>query len=64
MLKISFAEDAEVFYKERYGVIRFICDQYITICTKVFPSQKVRDVCMLVYPENYHLITLAKESTK
>jgi len=64
MSKISFTEDVEVYYKHHFGVVRFVCEKYITVCTKVFPGQKVRDVCLLIYPENYHLVTLAKESTK
>lgn len=64
MSRISFSEGLEVYYKQHFGVVRFVSEKYITICTKVFPGQRVRDVCLLVYPENYHLVTLVKESEK
>jgi hypothetical protein len=64
MHKISFTEGVEVYYKHHFGVVRFVCEKYITVCTKAFPGQKVKDVCLLIYPENYHLVTLEKESTK
>lgn len=64
MSNISFYIGLEVYYKEIPGFVGFVCDQYITVCIKTFPNEKVRDVCLLVYPSQYHLITLKKESTK
>ncbi len=64
MSKISFVEGLEVCYKQMYGVVRFVCDEYITVCVRTFPNEKVRDVCLIVYPNQYSLVTLAKESTK
>lgn len=58
-----FVEGLEVEYKGQIGIIRFICDQYLTICVKKF-SEKNRDVCLLVYRDQYHKISLLKESIK
>ena len=64
MSKISFAEGLHVCYKQMYGVVRFVSNEYITVCVRTFPNEKVRDVCLVVYPNQFGLVTLAKESTK
>ena len=56
-------EGVEVLYNGIPGTIAFVCEQYVTVCVARFES-KVRDVCILVYPERYDRIKLAKESTK
>lgn len=58
-----FVEGLEVEYKGHIGTIRFICDQYVTVCVKKF-SERNRDVCLLVYREHYSNIKLLKESIK
>lgn len=63
MSKLTFCEGLDVYYNGHFGKIRFICNNYMTICIQSF-DEKVRDVCMLVYPDNYKLVTLAKESCK
>ena len=63
MPNISFSKGLEVYYEERYGVVDFICEQYITVCVRVM-NHKSRDVCILVYPDRFHLVKLAKESEK
>lgn len=64
MSKISFTEGLQVYYKELYGVVRFVSDQYITVCIRTFPNERVRDTCLVVYPDQLKNVTLAKESTK
>jgi hypothetical protein len=64
MSRISFSEGLEVYYKEMHGVVRFVCDQYITVCVRKFPEDRRRDVCLVVYPQDYCKVELAKESTK
>lgn len=64
MSKISFTEGLQVYYKGVYGVVRFVSDQYITVCIRTFPNERVRDTCLVVYPDQFKEITLAKESTK
>jgi hypothetical protein len=63
MTKISFTRGLEVYYDGMYGVVDFICEQYITVCVRKL-NHKSRDVCILVYPRNFHLVKLAKESEK
>jgi hypothetical protein len=53
----SFAEGLEVQYDKITGSIRFISTQYITICMRKF-GDKARDVCVLVYPEQWKDIQL------
>jgi len=64
MSKISFTEGLQVYYKGLFGVVDFVCDQYITVCVRKFPNERVRDVCLVVHPSDFGLVTLAKESTK
>jgi hypothetical protein len=64
MSRISFSEGVQVHYKQMFGIVRFVCDQYITVCVKTFPNERVRDVCLIVYPQQYHTISLVKESEK
>ena len=61
---MTFAEGLEVQYKEHIGTIRFICDSYATVCVTKFPNDRRRDVCILVYRNNFDQIKLLKESTK
>jgi hypothetical protein len=64
MSKISFTEGLEVYYKGMFGVVRFVSDVYVTICIRTFPKERVRDTCLVVYPDQLKYVTLAKESTK
>lgn len=61
---MTFAEGLEVRYKDHIGTIRFICDSYITMCISAFPEDKRRDVCILIYRNDYEHVKLLKESTK
>jgi len=63
MNNTGLVEGLEVLYRGIPGTVRFICEDYITVCIARFGS-KVRDVCILVYPERIADITLIKESTK
>lgn len=51
-------EGTEVYYNGMYGHVRYTCSQYMTICIKEFPNERVRDVCLIVYPAQYHAIEL------
>jgi hypothetical protein len=57
---MTFTENLLVKYKEHTGVIRFISNQYITICVETY-EHKVRDVCMLVYPEQWNDIQIVND---
>jgi len=51
-------EGTEVYYNGIYGVIRFTCEQYMTVCVRNFPDDPRRDVCILVYPNQLDKLDL------
>jgi len=57
-----FSEKTPVIYKEMYGVIAFVCDQYVVIETSKHPDRN--SPRLLVFRENYKHISIIKESTK
>jgi hypothetical protein len=63
MSKITFAKGIEVYYNGTHGVVEFVCEKYITVCVCRM-EHKSKDVCLLVYPNQYGDITLVKESNK
>lgn len=54
---MTFSEGLLVRYKSYIGNVRFISNQYITICIQTY-DHKVRDVCLLVYPNEWKDIEL------
>lgn len=63
MNRSSFYEGLEIKYKNYYGVVQFISDEYITMCIS-FGRKTMSDICMLVYEEEWKNIKLYKESNK
>ena len=59
----TFYSGLDVKYKEQVGFIDFVCEKYITICIKTF-EHRSRDVCLLVYPQQWKDVQLLKESEK
>ena len=57
---MTFTEGLLVTYKNHTGVIRFISNQYVTICVETY-EHKVRDVCMLVYPDQWKDIEIVND---
>ena len=53
----------EVRYKDHIGYIRFVDTEYITLCISEFKDRS-RDVCIVVYKEDYKHLRLLKESDK
>jgi hypothetical protein len=51
-------EGTEVYYKGMYAHIRFACEQYMTVCIREFPNERVRDVCLVIYPSQYDILEL------
>lgn len=51
-------EGTEVYYNGIYGVVRFTCEQYMTVCVRNFPDDPRRDVCILVYPNQLDKLEL------
>lgn len=47
----------EVYYNGTYGIVQFICDEYITVCIQS-GADSLRDVCILVYPSQQHKLEL------
>lgn len=58
--KTMLPEGTEVYYRGMYGIVRFTCEQYVTVCVRHFPEDPRRDVCMLVYRNQQHELELAK----
>lgn len=54
----------EVIYRGYHGFVRFIDEDYVTICIKEHPHNKMRDVCLVVPPNYFDEIHLIKESEK
>jgi hypothetical protein len=63
MPKITFAEGIEVYYRGTYGVVDFVCEKYIRVCINK-TEDRLKDVCLLVYPNQFDEVTLVKESNK
>lgn len=56
-MSCPFSENLEVYYDDRlgtrvYGYIRFICDEYVTVCIREGPH-KVNHLCLLFYPDQW-----------
>lgn len=51
-------EKTQVIYDGYVGYVNFTDPSYITICINKFPNQPNRDVCILVYPNDWHKIQL------
>ena len=62
-MKSVFAKGVLVQYKHWIGEIRFICEDYASVCTSV-GEQKSSDVCVLVYKKDWEEMKLFKQSAK
>ena len=62
-MKSLFAEGVMVQYKDWIGEIRFICDDYMSVCTSV-GEHRSADVCVLVYKKDWEEMKLFKQSAK
>jgi hypothetical protein len=51
-------EGTEVYYKGYYAVVSFVCEQYMSLCLHKYPGEPSRDVCILVYTDQYDQIEL------
>ena len=59
----SFAVGVIVEHKNFIGEVRFVCDDYMSVCTSV-GVHRAADVCVIVYKRDWKNINLFKESTK
>jgi hypothetical protein len=62
-MKPSFAKGIIVQYRDWVGEIRFVCDEYLSICVRV-GNNRVNDVCVLVHRNDWNQVKLLKESDK
>lgn len=60
---MNFMEGLDVKYKNHVGTIRFICDSYLTLCIQEH-DEKVRNVCILIYRDEWNQIKLLNEDEK
>lgn len=56
-MSCPFSENLEVYYDDRsgkrvYGYIRFVSNEYVTVCIKEGPH-KVNHLCLLFYPNQW-----------
>jgi hypothetical protein len=56
-----FSEGDIVSYDELIGSVKFVCNSYFTLCIKRFESEKPRDVCILIYRQDFNKIKLLKK---
>ena len=63
MTKVSFTKGIEVYYRGTYGIVDFVCEKYISVCIRRL-DHRSKDVCILVYPNQFNEVALIKESTK
>jgi hypothetical protein len=59
----SFAVGVIVEHKNFIGEVRFICDDYMSVCTSVGVHRSA-DICVIVYKKDWDNVNLFKESAK
>lgn len=57
MKQNAFYEGLPIRYKHYVGHVRFICDQYITMCIDTH-LEPVRDVCILIFHDQWKDVQL------
>lgn len=55
----SFYEGLEIKFKSHTGFVKFICDEYLTMCIRTNPDP-MKDVCILIFHEQWKNIELIK----
>ena len=59
----SFAVGGIVEHKNFIGEVRFVCDDYMSVCTSV-GVHRAADICVIVYKKDWDNVNLFKESAK
>ena len=59
----TFYSGLKVKYGDHVGVVDFVCEKYITICIQQL-EHRSKDVCLLVYPQQWKNVQLLKQSEK
>ena len=60
---IMFYSGLEVRYKHHVGFIDFVSEKYVTLCLTKF-EERSRNVCLLIYSNQWNDIKLFKQSEK
>jgi hypothetical protein len=59
----TFYQGLDVKYRDHIGVVDFVSEKYITICINQ-SKNRLKEVCILVYPSQWKDVQLLKESEK
>jgi hypothetical protein len=59
----TFYSGLNVKYMDNVGVVDFVCEKYITICIDRL-GHRSKDVCLLIYPNQWKNVQLLKQSEK
>ena len=49
-------------YDGHVGEIRFVCDQYLTLCIRTKDSDMIGDCCLVIYKRQWDDINILKSS--
>lgn len=52
-----FSEGLPIRYKNHVGHVKFVCEDYITLCIHTNPNP-LKDVCILIYPNQWNDVEL------
>jgi len=52
MKNTVFSEGLHIRYKNYVGHVKFVCEDYITLCIHTNPNP-LKDVCILIYPNQW-----------
>jgi hypothetical protein len=63
MAQDCFAKGVEAFYKDHWGHISFVSEEYITLCIHSNPIP-MRDVCIVIHRSEWKEVQLVKQSHK
>jgi hypothetical protein len=63
MISAMFIEGTEVYYKNHYGIVDFVCEQSLSILVRR-GKHRSQDVCIVVHRSQFNEIRLVKESEK
>lgn len=53
-----YPEGTEVYYKGHRGIIKFSDETCVSVCIRVFPEEPVRNVCLIVYKNEWDNLIL------
>ena len=51
----QFYEGLDVYYQEHFGIIRFVCSDYVTVCIKS-GKERLNDICIIVFLHTFDFV--------